>query len=297
MKKWYAMLLIMRPANIITAIADIIAGIAIAGFLTTEIFNQQIIFQIILLSISTAGLYGGGIVFNDVFDIEEDKKNRPERVIPNGKLSLKKAITLGISLFILGIVSAFCVSTFSGYIGIATMICALTYDKYGKHQSFLGPINMGLCRGLNLILGMSINPNIEVKYFLIAILPVLFISAITLTAQKETKGKNKLAIGLAMLLDIIIVFGFWIISKHFEFSIKNTFMFLLLWYLVNTFSKLNAIIRNKPKSIMKAVKIGVLSLIPLNASYVAGFSSVYMALFVLSLLPISLFLSKKFPVT
>lgn len=295
--KRLAILLIMRPANIITAVADILAGIAIVGFFASEIFNQQIVIQIILLCIATAGLYGGGIVFNDIFDIEQDKINRPERVIPSGKLTLNEAKKLGIFLFTLGILCAFCVSIFSGFIAVATMTSALLYDKYGKHHRFFGPINMGLCRSLNLILGMSIYPNLEPKYFLIAILPLLFISAITLTAQKETKGKNKLAIGLAMLLDASIVFGFWIISQYFDFSIKNAFFFLLFWYGINVIAKLKAILNNNPKLIMKAVKTGVLSLIPLNASYVAGFSSVYIAILVLCLLPISLFLSKKFPVT
>ncbi len=295
--KRLAILLIMRPANIITAIADILAGIAIVGYFGPEIFNQQIVIQIILLCIATAGLYGGGIVFNDIFDIEQDKINRPERVIPSGKLTLNEAKKLGISLFALGVFCAFCVSIFSGFIAVATMSSALLYDKYGKHHRFFGPINMGLCRSLNLILGMSIYPNLEPKYFLIAILPLLFISAITLTAQKETKGKNKLAIGLAMLLDASIVLGFWMISQYFDFSIKNAFFYLLFWYGINVIAKLKAILNNNPKLIMKAVKTGVLSLIPLNASYVAGFSSVYIAILVLCLLPISLFLSKKFPVT
>lgn len=291
------MLLIMRPANIITAIADILAGTAIAGYLVSNAFNQHIIFQIILLSIATIGLYGGGIIFNDVFDIEQDKINRPERVIPSGKLTIKQATHLGITLFAIGIISAFCVSVFSGSIALIIMVSALIYDKYGKHHTFFGPINMGLCRGLNLILGMSIAPHLEPKYYLIGILPVLFVSAITLTAQKETKGKNKLAIAMAMLLDASIVVGFWLIVQHFNFSIKNAGLFMLFWYGVNTIAKLNALIKNNPKPIMKAVKIGVLSLIPLNASYVAGFSNVYIALLVLCLLPISLFLSKKFPVT
>ncbi len=295
--KWFAMLLIMRPANIVTAIADVIAGIAIVGYLSSEVLNAHNIFQIILLSIATAGLYGGGIVFNDIFDIEQDRINRPERVIPSGKLSIKQATYLGITLFIIAIVCAFCVSIFSGYIALAIMISALLYDKYGKHHPFLGPINMGLCRGLNLILGMSIASGLEPKYYAIGILPIIFISAITLTAQKETKGKNKLAIGFAMLLDASIVLGFWIIAQNFDFSIKRTFVFLLFWYGINVFAKANAIIKNTPKHIMKAVKIGVLSLIPLNASYVAGFSSVFIAVLVLCLLPISLFLSKKFPVT
>ncbi|GAB1855389.1 hypothetical protein MHTCC0001_02230 [Flavobacteriaceae bacterium MHTCC 0001] len=287
----------MRPANIITAVADVIAGIAIVGYFSNSIITSHHIFQIFLLCIATSGLYAGGIVFNDIFDFEDDKINRPERVIPSGKLPLNTAKKLGVFLFLIGITAALCVSMFSGIVAFAITISALLYDKYGKHHTFLGPINMGLCRGLNLILGMSIITPLDAKFYLISILPILFISAITLTAQKETKGKNKLAIAFAMLLDFTIIVGFWMISQSFNFSIKNAIVFLTLWYGVNVFAKVNAIINNNPKLIMKAVKIGILSLIPLNATYVAGFSSVFLALATLLLLPISLFLSKKFPVT
>ena len=171
------------------------------------------------------------------------------------------------------------------------------YDKFTKHNKLLGPINMGLCRGGNLILGMSINATLDPKYWVIGIIPVLFISAITLTAQKETKGKNKVAIAIAMLLDMSIVIAFLLMSFYVELSLWNAALFLLLWYSINTYAKTKAIINNNPLFIQKAVKMGIISLIPLNASYVAGFSSVYMAVLVMALLPLSLFLSKKFPVT
>ena len=62
-----AYLKIARPANIITAISDIIAGFAIAGVLfqpSKELLGESMI----LLLLATIGLYGGGIVFYDVFD-------------------------------------------------------------------------------------------------------------------------------------------------------------------------------------------------------------------------------------
>ena len=71
----------MRPANIVTAVADILAGIAMAG---TLYFKQFDITAIILLILSTAFLYGGGVVMNDVFDADLDKVERPERPIPSG---------------------------------------------------------------------------------------------------------------------------------------------------------------------------------------------------------------------
>lgn len=295
--KWFPVLQLMRPANIITAISDIIAGIAIAGLLIPEIWNQQVVIQILLLIIATIGLYGGGIVFNDIFDLKQDELNRPERVIPSERLSLKGAKVLGVSLFTLGLIAAFLVSERSGLIAVIIVVLALTYDKYSKHYKFLGPLNMGLCRGANLILGMSINADLIPEYFIIGIIPVIFVAAITLTAQKETKGKNKLAIITAMILDFIVIIGFFLMAYYFDLNLKSTAIFLLFWYAINALAKAKAILNNNPILIQKAVKIAVLSLIPLNASYVAGFSSIFMALLVMCLLPLSLYLSKLFPVT
>ena len=207
--KWFPVLQLMRPANIITAISDIIAGIAIAGFLAPGIWNQELVIQVLLLIIATIGLYGGGIVFNDIFDLKQDELNRPERVIPSGRLSLKDAKIVGVSLFAIGLIAAFLVSERSGLIAVIIVVLTLTYDKYSKHYKFLGPLNMGLCRGANLILGMSINAYLIPEYFIIGIIPVIFVAAITLTAQKETKGKNKLAIITAMILDFVVIIGFF----------------------------------------------------------------------------------------
>ena len=69
-------LVLIRPANVITAITDIIAGSAITGFLLTiPTYDQSLSF--IYLIVSTIGLYGGGIVLNDVFDQKIDSIERP----------------------------------------------------------------------------------------------------------------------------------------------------------------------------------------------------------------------------
>ena len=90
----------MRPANIITSVADVLAGIAISGYLANENFFESYLSPIFLLIISTIGLYGGGVVFNDVFDAELDKIERPERPIPKGIISIKEASFLGIILLL-----------------------------------------------------------------------------------------------------------------------------------------------------------------------------------------------------
>ena len=138
---------LMRPANIVTSVADVLAGIAISGYFLT--FETDY-FPVLMLCIATIGLYGGGIVFNDVFDADLDKIERPERAIPSGAVKLKEAIFLGAFLLLSGILAAFTIAALSGIIAILIAFFALLYNKYAKHHSFLGPLNMGLCRGLNL---------------------------------------------------------------------------------------------------------------------------------------------------
>src|SRR6478735_11658794 len=97
----------MRPANIVTSVSDVLAGIAISGFFFAHSFNTNQILPVLLLCISTVGLYGGGVVFNDVFDAELDSIERPERPLPQKIVPVKYAIALGIVLLIIGISAAF----------------------------------------------------------------------------------------------------------------------------------------------------------------------------------------------
>src|SRR3954447_3256538 len=95
MKKLRGYLGLMRPANIVTAISDILAGVAIAGYFSGNYTGDIGLVPVVLLALSTTGLYGGGVVFNDVFDAELDKIERPERPIPSGLIAKRGAALLG----------------------------------------------------------------------------------------------------------------------------------------------------------------------------------------------------------
>ena len=69
--KIFAYLQLTRPANVVTAVADIWAGFAIAGawdgMATNWIYGDQTYWwNLLWLSLSTIGLYGGGVAFNDI---------------------------------------------------------------------------------------------------------------------------------------------------------------------------------------------------------------------------------------
>src|SRR5690606_24266063 len=116
-----------RPANLVTAVADILAGIAVSGYLAQ---GHEDLSPLVWLILSTIGLYGGGVVMNDVLDARLDAIERPERPIPSGLVPKPQAAALGLFLLAGGIALAFLVSVLAG--GLATLIAvaALVYNKW-----------------------------------------------------------------------------------------------------------------------------------------------------------------------
>lgn len=287
-----------RPANLPTAAADILAGITIALYLRNiEALNflAEQSNDVLLLVFSSIALYAGGVVFNDVFDAELDAIERPERAIPSGLVPKREAVYFGTFLMLIGITLAFKSTILSGFISVALTIAILSYDGYFKQYGFAGPLNMGICRGLNLLLGMSILGMLSHWY--ISLVPVVYIFAITLISRGEVHGNNKKHIVWAGILYAIVILAIALIVIEEKDNAVILAPFLILFGYLIFKPLLKAYKENSPKNIKNAVMGGVLSLVVMNACWVAGFSNWYLALAVLLLLPLSMLLSKLFAVT
>lgn len=278
-----------RPANLVTAIADILAGMAIAQFTFSN-------FSPALLVLSTLGLYGGGVVMNDVFDARLDAVERPERPIPSGKVPLASAATMGISLLLLGIIAAGAFSLQSGMIAVVVAMLTILYNRFAKHHVFFGPLVMGMCRGGNLILGMSVLPESFQQWAFIAIFPIMYIGAITLISQDEVHGGKKRTLYIAAFLYLAVLAVQLTIAQG-KGNLLFTVPLVLLhaWFIFRPLW--NAMQNPIGPLIGKAVKAGVISLIVMNASWCAAFGLLPIALAVLALLPLSMYLAKAFAVT
>ena len=282
---------LMRPANLPTAAADIFAGAALAGILTASFP----ILPLLLLVFASVFLYAGGVVLNDVFDFSLDKIERPERPIPSGLIPLKYAAFFGIILLAIGIVLAFIANQLSGFLALALAGAIVLYDGYSKKNGFLGPLNMGLCRGLNLILGMSVFG--ELNNWGYAIIPLVYIFAITLISRGEVHGNNKNHIIWAGILYAAVISAVVTIVMIETTNLWQTVPFVLLFAFLVYKPLIQAYHLNSPERIKKAVIAGVLSLIVLDAALAVGFSVWWYGLLLLLLFPLSIFLSKLFAVT
>ncbi len=300
-----AYLQLTRPANIVTAVADILAGFAASGALVmlyalpaAEWSAHPLAASLGWLVLSTVGLYGGGIVFNDVFDAELDRAERPERPIPRGNASVRGASILATGLLAMGVLTAAQVSLRSALIALIVAGLAVLYNAWGKHQRLFGPINMGLCRGGNLLLGVSAVPAAVTSVWFLSLIPIVYIAAITMISRGEVHGSNRTALwgGVGMYYASLLArCWFWLVAVSVSVELVIPFL-LLLGFLIYP-PLLRALRSNEPRLIGLAVKAGVLSLIVLDAAVAATFGGWVFGLFVLLLLPLSRWLATRFAVT
>ncbi|WP_308365939.1 MULTISPECIES: UbiA-like protein EboC [unclassified Microbulbifer] len=301
MARIVAHLRLMRPANIVTAVADILAGFAICGAAGQVALGAQggvspSFSALLWLCLSTVGLYGGGIVFNDVFDADLDSRERPERPIPCGLASVASAGTLAILLLAAGIGAAFIVSPLSGIIAAAVASLAVTYDAWGKHRSWFGPVNMGLCRGGNLLLGASAVPAALADVWPLGLVPVVYIAAVTTVSRGEVHGGNRRALAGGAALYLAVLAALVTLAVVIPTGWQAAPFVLLLAALI--FPPLARAWKTlEPHLVGKAVKAGVLSLIVLNSTLAGIFAGWQYGIMVLALLPLSLWLAKMFAVT
>ncbi|MCG2461855.1 UbiA-like protein EboC [Flavobacteriaceae bacterium F89] len=294
--KAYAQL--ARPANLPTAAADILAGAAIAG---TFILNDQgkmgelQIDSLLLLVASSLFLYAAGVILNDVFDFKLDQIERPERPIPSGMVSLRSAAIYGAILLLLGILLAFLVNSLSGIVALLLAVSILFYDAIAKQHSIFGPLNMGVCRGLNLLLGISILGTLPYWWF--AFVPIVYIASITLISRGEVHGNNKKHIIFAAVLYavvILLVLGLLYLGDR---NLGRVLPFLAIFAIAVFLPLFKAYRENSPENIKKAVVAGVLSVILLDSAIAVGFSHWWIGVLMILLLPLSLGLSRLFAVT
>lgn len=146
---------LLRLPNVFTAFADIGLGLCATAALSPAVVNDSFGWKAALLVAASGMLYSAGMVWNDYFDLEEDRRDRPFRPIASGRVSIRTAVILGVLLLAGGWACAAVTGKMGAIIGAALVAAILAYDARIKRTS-AGPVGMALCRFLNVLLGLSL---------------------------------------------------------------------------------------------------------------------------------------------
>ena len=114
-------------------------------------------FGFLLLVISTVFIAAAGNIINDIFDVETDTVNRPDKVIVGKSISEKMAYNLFIIFNVIGVGIGFYLSNLvgkSGFFALFVIISALLYiyASYLKQMFLVGNIVISILVALSIII-------------------------------------------------------------------------------------------------------------------------------------------------
>jgi 4-hydroxybenzoate polyprenyltransferase len=279
---------LVRLPNVPSAWADICLGALAVGALP----GRWATF-IVLLGATTC-LYWGGMVFNDYFDLEQDTRERPFRPIPSGRVTRREALMIGCTLLIAGVVLAFLAglsvqSQRPTWTALLLVVAILLYNGVVK-GTWAGPVVMGACRFLNVLLGVTISGGFAWPLGAhLALVVGLYVVGVTWFARREASqthpGRSAELAGAAAIMALSLVAALALPVRVERGVTSPLFPYLLVVFgFVVGLPVYHAIASPSPGRIQTAVKRALLCLIFLDAilaSAVVG--TVGLALLVLML--------------
>ena len=298
---------LFRLPNLPTAMADVLMG-----FLVTHAAAEPLTALFSLLAASSL-LYTAGMVLNDVYDLEIDRRERPERPLPSGRIDPALARILGYELLLAGVafgwLGGWLAGTYAtGIVATALAAAVVFYDAWLKRTP-LGPVGMGTCRLLNVFLGMSAAAvPLAATHWMIAAGIGTYIAGVTWFARTEATMSRRVPLALATLViaagvALLAWFPAWTLATAADFVrprfaegphwtlLLVTLGLLILWRPVR------AVFQPVPSHVQTAVKQCILSLIVLDAAVTYAFHGMSWSVVILVLLLPALALGRWFAST
>ena len=299
-------LLLVRLPNVFTTPSNILVG-----YLATTPPAEANGFHLAALMVSSGLLYIAGIVLNDYFDVEVDRRERPSRPLPSGNISKERAMSIALIALAAANAIALAVSPASLAVSAALTAAIIAYD-YRLKRSPAGPFAMGSTRFLNVILGASPAlsaavasggravpvPGIWAAAIFAATSLFVYIIAIMILSKKEAGNEKPntsaaFSIIFAMIASIALA-GIFLLQLQWVFLI-NLMIFAAV--IVATYKRL--ITESSPDSnpVQQAIKNMVISIIILDSVFVSGMAGFPYGMATLVLIAPTILLAKKLYVT
>ncbi|MEN6405053.1 MAG: UbiA family prenyltransferase [Thermoguttaceae bacterium] len=300
---------LLRIPNVFTAMADVAMGFLFVQAVGWRFASWPDLPALATLLLASSLLYLAGVVLNDVFDLEIDQTERPERPLPSGRIAMASARRLGWRLLVAGVAAGSAVVFFvgqfrPGIVAALLAICILLYDAWLKRTP-LGPLAMGACRMLNVLLGMSaVDGSLHAEHWAVAGGLGLYVTGVTWFARRENRrgvrwqlilATAAMASGIGLLASLphwsdrlvphlqAVPRDWWLLTG----AIGGVILWRCVW----------AVLDPIPARVRIAVAQGVLSIVVLDAVACYAVRDVFWASLILCLLVPAMFLGRWIEVT
>jgi geranylgeranylglycerol-phosphate geranylgeranyltransferase len=147
--------------------------------------------NVFIAAIAASLVMASGNIINDIFDLEIDKINRPERPLPSGKISNKEALVLYFIFLLLSFICSWFINLPAFLIVVVSTLILYLYSKYIKRIPLVGNIIVAFLTGLVFVFG-----GVAVGNPSAAIIPAIFAFSINLIREivkdmEDVEGDRK----------------------------------------------------------------------------------------------------------
>ncbi len=202
----YPLFQLLRPPNLFTVPGDPLCGALLAS-------QGAWSWRVVPPVVASLACYCAGLILNDLADLKEDLRDRPGRPLPSGAVSRRAAIALAAVFIAVALAAASLINTILLLLTGLLLVEILWYDFMAKRNAITGPIAMGICRGLSVLLGAAaIAPPPPLAVGAAAAV-ALYIGAVTALARNETRSPRiPRLIGVLISALIFIQAGFCLLA-------------------------------------------------------------------------------------
>ena len=212
-----ALLSLIRPINSFMIGLAVVVGIAIGS--PDMLFSRLTIYGFITgFSISSYSM-----IINDIYDIEIDKVNQPERPLAKQIISINSALSLSLILLLIGLTSSLLISYYNIIITAIFSFLSWFYNIWGKKQGIIGNSIVASSMSIPFIFGGIITGNISLLVWSISLIAFLsgmgreIIKTIADVEGDKIKGIKSVSIQFGSRNAMLIACGFIIISILISF--------------------------------------------------------------------------------
>ncbi len=179
---------ILRPVNFLITFSTAVVAVFICSV------DNFLITVALFAGLSSGFTASAGNIINDIFDIEIDKVNRPDRPIPSGKILYKEALVIFFIFLLLSFIFSWFINLPAFTIVVATTFLLFLYSKYLKRIPLVGNAVVAFLTGLVFIYG-----GVAVENPVTAVIPALFAFLINFTREivkdmQDVEGDKKVGI-------------------------------------------------------------------------------------------------------
>lgn len=153
--------------------------------------------QAILAIAVTVFVEAGLFIFNDVYNIDEDKVNAPYRPLVTGEISLKEATMAGYLTLLLGTALALLLGVAPLAVVLAAITSGMAYNVRYKRLGFIGNLIVSLDTSLPFLFGATVTSGYQIPLLVIIFTLIAFVATLgreVLKGIRDLEGDKRVGI-------------------------------------------------------------------------------------------------------